>query len=56
MVWGGIIADKKTELVTVDGRLTGGRYAHAIFLAHVIPICGKGNNNLCMTTPHLAKP
>ena len=43
IVWVGIIGDHKTELVRVDGRLTGERYARDILTPYVLPICSNGN-------------
>ena len=56
MVWGGIIGDRNTELVRVDGRLTGERYAKDILTFYVLTICGNCNSFLMHDNapPHTA--
>lgn len=45
MVWGGIIGDRKTRLVKVEGRLTADKYIRDILTHHVLPICGNELNH-----------
>ena len=44
MVWGGIIGDRKTQLVRVVGRLTADSYIRDILTDHVVPVCGNRLN------------
>ena len=46
MVWGGIIGDRKTRLVKVEGRLTADKYIRDILTHPVLPICGNELNHV----------
>ena len=46
IVLGGIIDDRKTELVRVDGQMTSEGYARDILIPYVMPICGNCNSIL----------
>ena len=47
MVWAGVTADRRTDLVVVPGILTGQRYIDEILRPHVVPfLCPLGNNGI----------
>ena len=48
MIWGGILVchDGKTELVTVNGRLTARQYCVEIIISVVIPILRRGRSDI----------
>ena len=56
MVWAGVTADMRTNLVVVPGILTGQRYIDEILRPHVVPLLRPmGNNGLFQddnTRPH----
>ena len=47
MVWAGVTADRRTDLVGVPRILTGQRYIDEILRPHVVPfLCPVGNNGI----------
>ena len=45
MVWAGVTADRRTDLVVVPGILTGQRYIDEILRPHVVPFLRPMGNN-----------
>ena len=45
MVWAGVTADRRTDLVVVPGILTGQRYVDEILRPHVVPFLRPMGNN-----------
>ena len=43
MVWGGIIGDRKTQLIRIDGRMTAEIYITHILTDNVVPLCSNNN-------------
>ena len=59
MVWAGVTADRRTDLVVVPGILTGQRYIDKILRPHVVPFLRPvGNNGIFQddnARPHRAR-
>ena len=59
MVWAGVTADRRTDLVVVPGILTGQRYIDEILRPHVVPFLHPmGNNGIFQDVnarPHWAR-
>ena len=59
MVWAGVTADRRTDLVVVPGILTGQRYINEILRPHVVPFLRPvGNNGIFQddnARPHRAR-
>ena len=59
MVWAGVTADRRTDLVVVPGILTGQRYIDEILRPHVVPFLRQmGNNGIFQddkARPHRAR-
>ena len=59
MVWAGVTADRRTDLVVVPGILTGQRYIDDILRPHVVPFLPPmGNNDIFQdynARPHRAR-
>ena len=59
MVWAGVTADRRTDIVVVPGILTGQRYIDEILRPHVVPfLCPMGNNGIFQddnARPHRAR-
>ena len=59
MVWAGVTADRRTDLVDVPGILTGQRYIDEILRPHVVPFLRPlGNNGIFQddnARPHRAR-
>ena len=59
MVWAGVTADRRTDLVVVPGILTGQRYIDEILRPHVVPFLRlMGNNGIFQddnARPHRAR-
>ena len=45
MVWAGVTAGRRTDLVVVPGILTGQRYIDEILSSHVVPFLRPMDNN-----------
>ena len=59
MIWAGLTADRRTDLVVVPGILTGQRYIDEILRPHVVPFLRPmGNNRIFQddnARPHRAR-
>ena len=57
MIWAGITATHKTDLVVVDGRFTGARYRDEILNCHVVPFIQRHGGILQhdKARPHVAR-
>ena len=59
MVWAGVTADRRTDLVVVPGILTGQRYIDEILRPHLVPfLCPMGINGIFQddnARPHRAR-
>ena len=43
MVWGCVIGNQKTNIVKIEGRLTGKCYSQDILAVNVLSICNNGS-------------